>query len=249
MKNINIPFLLILVISFFTAACNKEEGSITSKTKRLIDKESSTNGFFFNYTYDANGQCVRIDAKDSYTTYVYGNSTVTETIVPNSSSRSVYTYSLNAQGLATKKTYISGSVIFEDLYEYDTKGFILKFIFQYRLTNSTNPPEIGITKLYERDTEGDLISIKSTSSTINLANDSYTYAIDKKNYETVDNEYRGLKWRGKLSLHAISSETYKSYLGAITVRNRVNIYDAQGYILQTNYSIANGASTYTYTYK
>jgi hypothetical protein len=251
MKNLHIPLFLILIISVLTTACNKEEGGVTPNTMRLIDKVSVSDGTFSQYTYDANGRCIRVDGEAFYFTYAYSNSTVTETFVPNSGTSSVYTYLLNTQGLVEKRTYIIGSYTYESLYEYDAKGFRLKRTYQSKLTSSTSAPTVSLIIQWNHDTDGDILSIKSTAFSSPSANNyTTTYSVDKKNYATIGNEFAGLKWQGRYSTHATTNYIHKPNSGAIETVNIVNTYDAKGYIIQrVSNSSVSGSITYTYTYK
>lgn len=251
MKNRNIPFFLILIISVFAVACNKEDGNVTSNTLRLIDKLSWDDGTFNQYTYDANGRCIRIDFKNAYTTYAYSNSTVTETSVPNSGTTTVFTNLLNPQGLVEKRTYTSGSYTYEILYEYDAKGFVLKRTFQSKLTSSTSAPTFSQIVQLNYDTDGDILSVKSTASSSTSANNyTTTFSIDKKNYTTFGSEFTGLKWQGRSSTHATTSYVRKPSNGAIETVNIVNTYDTKGYMIQRVYnSSVSWSFTETHTYK
>lgn len=252
MKNKYQSLLLVLIIGFFMGSCNKEKGSVEPNILRLVDKMTISDGKFNTFTYDSKGRCIRIDGKNYYTTYAYGDNSVIETYQSSASSNpTIYTYLLNAQGLAEKKMYTVGTYIYEYLYEYDTQGYLSKTIFQRRATNGVYAPFVLETTLIYRDAEGDLTSLKNTVFVSGLNSYTIIYSIDKKNYNTTGIEFRGLKWQGKTAFHPILSMHYKYSDGRTEAWNYINQYD-NGYIQKTDITpTTSGFSpiTYSYTYK
>jgi hypothetical protein len=242
--------LMLIIISLFTMACNKEKGGVTPNTLRLIDKETVSNGNFYQYTYDANNRCVRVDFKTGYTTYVYSGSIVTETNTPNSGSPTIYTNTLNAQGLVEKRTNVDGSYTYITSYEYNTQGFVTKITDQSGLIGSPLTP--SRIRQYNRDADGDYISIVSVvpNSPSSSGNYTTTYVVDKRNYYTTSSEFIGLKWRGKYLVHSILSTITKTVNASDNNISNLITYDAKGYMTQQNVnSSLNGNLIYSYTYK
>ena len=257
MKNSTIPFLLMLIISLFTVACNKEKGSVTPNVLRKVDKVTISDGTFRNYTYDAQGRCLRIDYKDRYVVLKYGNGTIDENITyyttPSSPMPTFYVHTLNNNGLVQTSHYILGSSAYYKEYTYNTNG---------RLTNEklvlTPGSNIISENIYTYDIDGDLTTFEYRSVASPTSNYIFRYTRDKTHYATTSNEFSGLEWYGKSSLHTASKAVIGRANGTpdATINYPIT-YDAKGYVLSSinTFSITPSTgvvtilSTANYTYK
>jgi hypothetical protein len=253
MKKIQIILLCLVCFALFAVSCSKEEsGGITSNALRLMDTENDGVAYS-QYSYDTQGRCTQINGA----TFSYGTSSVTQS---NANGAGITTFLLNSRGLVSKESYTSSDYSYETLYEHDANGFVSKTTRQSKFISiSTGKPTTyrEITQYY-RDADGDPISAKLTQETTPY---KISFITDKNHENTLDEEFRGLKWKGKMSTHPITAivktpddnSGYKN----ITTENYIYTYDNKGYITKKITNIAttigttniNSTYTYNYTYK
>ena len=253
----SISILLMLIISLFTMACNKEKGDVTPNVLRKVDKVTISDGTDNQFTYDAMGRRTRIDRKKdtSYVAYKYvGNNVIATTTYANpSKSAPEFTYTLNAKGLAATRTYISSSTTsFLDEYEYDKDGFLLKISTKYKSSTSSTFAAWS-EQTYTYDSDGNLLSLNSHSFISSTSDSNNKFEYDKSHYNTTSTDFTGLEFIGKSSPHSVSKITYTPpNSGIVQVTTNTWKYDSKGYNI-SNVSVVTGATTTTttfnYTYK
>jgi hypothetical protein len=209
------------------------------------------NGDFKQYTYNVNGQCTRIDMNQSYKTYNYRGNTIIETLVYSDPTKPniVYTYTLNALGLAATCTFTIG-----------TKSFLLEYVYNSdrqatkitRKSKTVAKPVYSIesTDLYKYNSDGDCTRY---TYQLNFTNVMYDYDYDETRFNTTGNEFKGLGWLGKNSKHVVSLKItitgfyYPDWDVHTYFTNYNWTYDAQGYNKQYSQSgYTQGIATFTY---
>lgn len=249
-------FFLLLTIGFLTA-CNKEKGSVTPNILRKLDKVTISDGTFRHYTYDALGRRSRVDYKDYYITYNYNGNIVIETFTyfDPTKSGTVYTNTLNSQGLVSKYTYKSGSFTYATDREYDINGRIIKITDKN--TTSTSTGSIMSEYFYAYDVDGDLVTFEYRSPLYPTSDHTIQYTIDKNHYNTTGNEFSGFACYGKNAFH-VATKAVRTYRNGVKATTDYPItYDAKGYILSqinststnTTTGVTTILNTATYTYK
>ena len=222
--------VLMLLVSFFALSCSKEKGGVTPNVLRKVDKVTYSDGRFYQYTYDANGRCIRDLYKDYTETLVYNGNTVVGTTTNNLSGNvtDLTTYSLNAQGLVTSFTYSSSTDTYLYIDEYNTSGFRTKRTAKRKaITSSVFTTDYEVTYTY--DSDNDLIALDQKAISTSYSSVSYKYEYDKNHYNTISNEFAGFDWFGKGSPHVRTKDTYTSSTGSQTITNYTWTYDAKGY--------------------
>ena len=244
----------VLFISLFMTACTKDKGGVTPNALRKVDKVTATDGTDNQYTYDATGRRIRLDRKKdtSSVTYKYVGSTViaTTTYANPNKSNPEFTYTINTKGLATTRTYISGTTSYLDEYKYDANGFLLTIFTQYKANTSSSFASYS-EQAYTYDSDGNLLSLTYHYLTSSTSDFNFKYEYDKLHYNTTSTDFTGLEFIGKSSPHAVSKIIYTSPNG-VQITNNTWKYDSKGYNI-SNASVVTGTTTTTtsstFTYK
>jgi hypothetical protein len=253
MKLLNqISLFIAFLIVFFLTSCTKDGGEVTPNALRKLDKVTSPSGSILeSYSYDATGRCTRGHVNGSTSIYAYNVNAITETISQSWSSTYAYTYTLNAQGLATVQTELpsNGSTyIYSYHKEYNANGYLIREIEKRKpVTGGTLENVSERTFVY--DTDEDLLYEKFTkySGTYSYRND---YEYDKKRYTTIGNGFTGREFLGKTSPHFLTKKTWN---GLQIVENHTATFNEKGYII-SNTEVSNSPTSVStrisnYTYK
>lgn len=227
-----------------------QEAMVAINTPLKLSKETY-NGDFKQYTYNTNGQCIRIDMNQSYITYSYSRNTVIETTGYSDPTKAkiVRTYSLNALGLATKCTYTIGTKSYLWEYVYNNNKQVTKITHKSKII--TKPTySVDFTQLYTYNNDGNCTRY---TYQLTFTNVMYDYDYDETHYNTTGNEYKGLDWLGKSSTHVrsvmvtITGFYYPDWNSHVDFTNYNWTYDAQGYNKQYTLSGATqGTATFIY---
>ena len=244
----SISIVLMLILSLFTMACNKEKGDVTPNVLRKVDKETNSDGTFEKFTYDANSRCTKYDSKGYTAIYSYNGNTVVETELPQSGTNGIVTTcTLNAQGFVASFTFTYSNVNYLYLDEYNAGGFRTKRTAKSKpISSSSFITDFELTRTY--DSDNDLITLENRGYSTGNSSYSYKYEYDKNHYDTSSNEFSGFDWFGKNAPHVKIKETYTPSTGSPAVTNYAWFYDEKGYNTRR---VSSGASTITtdFTYK
>jgi hypothetical protein len=250
MKKIQQILIFIAFLGVFClTSCNKEKGGVTPNVLKKLEKATYSDGNFENYTYDANGRITRLDRKDYYNTYSYNATTVTEAYVFFNPNTTVPTsiYTLNTQGLAVYETFTSGTYNYVYEYEYNSNGYITRYVSKSKPTSSTvfTKDDEG---LFTYDSEGDLLSIRYLNGAgVQTSKTSYEY--DKDHYNTTGREFNGYGVFGKSANHFVVKQTKTPSTGAAIVTTFSAFFDAKGYMTSQTRTTGTTVVTSSYTYK
>lgn len=265
MKMIKISYWLASLLILVTAACNKDEQAVTPAASVMgvsatimeraaalkVDKEIEDGVTVRQYTYDANGRCIKVNFKDRYTIYSYGVNKVTATTVYNDRTKAnlVQIFSINALGLATTCTYTYNNKNYLWEYIYNANKQLTQHTAKSKARNKTTYTT-DVTHKYTYNSNGDCTSYIYQLS---LTNVWYQYEYDKNRLNTLGNENKGLDWLGKGSVHipktfiTTTGFYYPDWNSKTEFTYYSWMYDAQGYaIKKVKSGVTTGIDTYTY---
>lgn len=276
MKKLKINLRSVCFLSLLIISCNKEKQDITpdmaainrdtvsttfinsssvmaeTAVIRKLDKEIRNGVVSSQYTYDAHDRCIKEDYKDWHITYTYGVNKVVATTVSSDPTKAnvVKTYTLNALGLATICTYVFNNKDYRLEYEYNDRRQLTKRTFKTKTpTRATYTTES--TNKYTYNSDGDCTSYIYQ---LTFTNVQFQYSYDKNHFNTLSNEYKGLEWLGKNSVHiptmmiTLTGFYYPNWDSKLDWTYYTWTYDTAGYAIK---KVTTGASTGTdlYTYK
>ena len=237
-------FFTLLIIWLF-ASCKKDKSSTADEVTHKVKTATTNAGYVSTFEYDNQGRITRLSGSDhSKQEYLYTAGVVQENMYDaNGILKYAVKYELNADGLATRQTYIPQEPG-ETIYTYNAS--------RQPLSITSNNGNGSSTEIKYHYSGTQLDSIRTYTATGGIRQKMiYEYYPDIKN--TTTEQHCGFLFWGKQSPAAVKKETSLFYDATVNLDfTEINNYtyevDAQKRITRVviNGTISSGNTTYTY---